>query len=291
MPNLPLLQVGGAGLTSGETIQALLEAVKAIGAWNVILVILVLGIIVNLPTIIKGIGDLFAKKEKKEDAERMQQNIGEIKQSLENVKISSDSAAEKSIEVKGSVEGVKSDINIIGHDLETLANERRREHSLIIDNMDGMNTSLDIIHKNMRNVMSEKDTIGVIEYYLGVKNSFRNSLMARVMTVIEELKEEKSGQLSYDIKKTLDTVWLEFLNEIDPLNAPISLKDHFETYTEDLWKADGMFSQIVTLALNDYPIERIKNTISLSLDNELRLLHSKLAQYLQKIKESKNRGE
>ena len=72
----PLLQVAsGVGLTSGQMIQVLVEAVKAIGPLNAVLVIIVAGIILNLPIIIKRIGDLFSKKEKKEEAERMQQNI------------------------------------------------------------------------------------------------------------------------------------------------------------------------------------------------------------------------
>ena len=291
MPPFPLLQVaGGPGLTSGETLRALAEAVKAIGPWNAILVIIVAGIVLNLPTIIRWIGELFAKKEKKEDAERMQQNIGEIKQSLDNVKVSSDSAVARSIEVKGGVENVSKDIDVIGKDLETLAGERRREHTMIVDNMDRMNLSLDIIHKNMKNVMSEKDTINVLEYYLGIRKSFRDNLLARIMTTVEELKDERSGQLSFDIKKTIDTAWMEYVREVDPLNAPINLKDYFEALSENMWKPDGLFSQLVTLALNDYPVERIKSTISLNLDSELRLLHSKVAQYLQKIKESKERG-
>ena len=287
----PLLQVAsGSGLTSGQTIQVLVEAVKAIGPWNAVLVIIVAGVILNLPTIIKSLTDFFSKKEKKEEAERLQQNIGEIKLSLTNLSGQSDRTIEVVAEAKAKSESASKDVNIIGKDLQTLADERRREHGLIVDNLDQMHTGIDIIHKNMKNVMSENDTVRILEYYLGVRKSFRDNLMARVMTVIEELKEERSGQLSYDIRKTIDTVWLEFIREISPLNAPVNLKDYFESFTEAFWKPDGTFSQLVNLALNDYPIERIKSTISISLDSELNMLHSKTAQYLQKIKESKERG-
>jgi hypothetical protein len=277
-------------VTSSQTVQAFVEAVKVVGPWNVVLVILIVGVVINLPTIIKSITDLFGKKNEVAESERMQQNIGNIKQSLSDLHTASESVINCTIENKNKVESISKDVDIIGKDMVTLAEERRREAAGIIDEMEELNTGLEIIHRNMKNVMSEQDTVNVLEHYLGIKKSLKENIVDKIMVVIEELKDEKSGQLSYDIRKTIDTVWLEFLRDVAPLNTPIGLKEHFESLTENFWKQDGLFSQIVTLALNDYPIERIRSTISLNLDSELRLLHSKTAQYLQKIKESKERG-
>jgi hypothetical protein len=258
--------------------QIVITLITAVGVGNFILIMLALFIVVNAPTIINQLLKMRSDKEaRKSSAESS--NI--IKAQLIDIKEYSRKSEETSQSVKTEVETLGTKVSDLKESTIKENEERREENILITKNLVKMSQALDSIDKMMRNVMSEKDTMEVIGLKMGIKSSFKNNLLARVMETIESLADKRDGQLSYDLKSDIESVWSDLKSEFENFNTPINIRSFLNDFDEELWSQGGMFTQIMNLAISNLEKDRKRDAISKQIDTGTRSLQSKISSYLE----------
>jgi hypothetical protein len=263
--------------------QLVLSLIAAVGVGNFVIVILVLFIVVNAPTIIS---QLIKLKTDKDSRKASGESSAIVKAQLIDIKEHSEKSLEATTSTNASVVSLSKSIIDLNDISKKEDIERREENVLITENIVKISNSLDSIDKMMRNVMSEKDMMRVVGLKMGIRNNFKNDLLNRIIDNIDSLFETKDGQLSYNLKSDLNSAWVDLKNEFESFNAPINIKYFLDKYEEELWKQDGMFQQIINLAISDLEKERKKEAISKQIDAGTRKIQSSISSYLdQKRKE------
>jgi len=265
--------------------QLVLSLIAAVGVGNFVIVILVLFIVVNLPTVIS---QLIKLKSDKDARKASSESSAIVKTQLIDIKEHSINAEENSKNVQAGLGSLNKSLEVLSKDCSIENNERREENVLITGNLVKMSNALDSIDKMMRNVMSEKDMVNVFSLKMGISNNFKNRMLAKVMETIESLEDKKDGQLSYDLKSDLTSLWSDVKNEFETFNLPINIKSFLDQYDEELWSQAGMFQQITNLAISSsLDKSRKREAISRQIDLGTRSIQSKISYFLaQKRKES-----
>lgn len=259
--------------------QLVLSLLAAVGVGNFVIVILVLFIVVNAPTII---GQLIKMKTDKDARKASTESSAIIKTQLIDIKDHAISAAENSKNVQADLNSLTKSLDELNKGSSTENNERREENVLITGNLVKMSNALDSIDKMMRNVMSEKDMVSVFNLKMGINNNFKNRLLAKIMETIEPLEDKKDGQLSYDLKSDLTSLWSDVKNEFETFNVPMNIKTFLDQYDEQLWSQGGMFQQITNLAISSsLDKSRKREAISRQIDLGTRSIQSKISCFLE----------
>lgn len=263
--------------------QLVLSLIAAVGVGNFILVLLVLFIVVNAPTIIN---QLIRMKADKDARKAGAESSAIIKTQLIDIKEHSSKAAEASVAVQTKMEVLSNGVDELRESTTGENEERREENVLITKNLVKMSNSLDSMDKMMRNVMSEKDLMSVVSLKMGIKNNLKNTLLAKAMETIESLADSKDGQLSYDLKSDISSVWADLKGEFEAFNSPINVKSLLDKFDEELWEQGGMFQQIMNLAVSGLDKSRKREAISKQIDIGIRKIQAKISSHLeQKRKE------
>jgi hypothetical protein len=237
--------------------QLVLDLIAAVGVGNFILIVFVLFLLFNLPSIITTIIDTIKKN--KVDGKL----VAFFKEVIDC-------------------------INVLNSKISDHQKDNHEENTLIVENLGKINDCLIVMEKRMRNVISESDTSKVLEFILG----FRKSLLADIINKISEMSREKTGINTSEIKKDIESSWLSFKSDINELNTPINLKNYFEKYDILLWQEDGFFGPILIIVTStEYDNFKKIEAISKHLDMTFRRIHSDLTSHMQAIKSLRSKTE
>jgi hypothetical protein len=247
---------------------ALVSLINTIGVGGFILISVVMFLLFNLPTFITNA--IKAHKEAK------------TAKSFENAVVhTKEDVLTEFSKLKESSEKL---ILELKDDFVKSQNFSHEEMLLISENLNKINNALIIMEQIMRNVISEEDTIKIMEYFLGFKKCLKSNIKNKILTILEN-DPDKDGVLQITLKKDIESAWLDFKSEVDQLNTPINLKSYFDKYEESLWSDVGLFRQIISIASNEnQDLAKKKDAIDKYLETGLRRMHADLRTHLQAIK-------
>jgi len=222
--------------------QEILQLITQVGIGNSLLILGILLIIANLPTIIEKVVGLFSKRTEGQKVETYVKHI------------------EKENE------------------------ERLAEHAYLKESLDHMADSVDSISKMMRNVMSERDSLGLISLKMGFTDDFKTRLIDKISEIVAS--EQNNGQIETDIKTVIKSEWLDLKSELEAFSFPFNIRSLLDKYDEELWN-EGMFAVIKDIAIKDLDLDRKCEAISKQIDLGLRYLTARLTKNLEETQARK----
>ncbi len=253
----------------------LLSLITQIGVGNFLLVLLGIFTVTSAPNIVDKI--LTARKNKIQDIEYAK-DMSFIKSGIDNIWDSSRSSNSDFIkfqkELSLQAQRLKDYIEIA----QTQNSNRLDENTAMTENLINIINSIDSIEKMMRNVMSEKDAIGLVGLKMGSVEDFKTRLALKIMEIIDS--EDSSGQIELDLNAVIRTEWLDLKSEFSAFNTPFKMRTFLNTYDENLWKEDGLFSIITNIAINDLEPNKKKDKILKQMDMGIRSMIAELVKIL-----------
>jgi len=265
-----------------ELNEVVVQLVKMVGVSNFILIIVVIAIVINLPTLLSKLISTFSSNKK---GKEMQQMVGLIKTKLIDFSNDSNEIKKDINEIKNVSHNNSNNVEELKKELKSVNTERREENMMIIDTMEDMLKSILSIKNIMKNVMSEEDAIRLISYLLGVFKGFAGTLLEKVMNTMESFDRIDDHKLNEKtLKSDMDNCWSDLKIEISRFNTPIKLKPLLDSYDDQFWAKDGMYTQIIKLSTLESDIKIIKESIKKQIDIGLRVLFNNISESFEKNK-------
>lgn len=284
-----------AATTNIPLTEIMLQLIAAVGVGNFLLIVIVLTLVVNAPTIIKTVVETLSKNKANKALNKSLSEIHTVVDSISSCSVKLEAAildlkngseyAEKNlIEAKNEIKNLMATVNLLHKSIEKENNERREENILITSTLETLSRALDSINRMMRNVISEDDTSRLLSFILGIEPSLKNNIVEKVMSTMEKCKEINES-LERDLTNDLNSEWSDFKNQINQFNTPIKVPNLINEYESKMWQEKGMYYEILKIATDrTIDLHRKKEIISKLLNFGLRKLHNDLADKMLEIK-------
>lgn len=267
--------------------------VTAVGVGNFILILMVLILFVNIPTIISTIRQTLSSRREAKVAIENQRLIGETQRTISDVVEVVNSQTNDLEEYRREIKALVAIVDTLHASIVKESEERRQENIMLSDALERQVRAIEAIDRTMRNVMSESDTMRVTAFVIGITNSLKSDIMTKVMAIIEgiENKSESGGLYDLNLRTDIETAWSDLKTEIDRFKTPVKIRLFLDEYEKKLWSQTGLFTKILNIAnSNTIDAKKKQATISKQLDGGLRDLQNELAKYLQQVRAA-TRGE
>lgn len=268
-------------------VELIVTLIGAVGVGSFILILAVLMLFINLPTIITTIRQIITSKAKNDTLKENQRLIGETQRTISDLVSGTESQAEDLAEFRGEIKALVAIVDSLHASIVKESEERRQENIMLSDALEREVRAIEAIDRMMRNVMSESDTMRTMAFIIGIANSLKADIMNKVMSIIEsaENKSESGGLVDLNLRTDIETAWSDIKTEIDRFKTPVKIRLFLDEYEKKLWSNVGLFTKIIYIA-NSKDLEpfRKKAAISKQLDGGLRELQDELAKYLQEVK-------
>lgn len=274
-------------------VELLVALIGAVGVGNFILIMFVVMLFVNLPTIITSIRQIFTSNSKSETLKENHRLIGETQRTISELVADIGALQEDHTSLNGEIKTLVAITDSLHSSIVKESDERRQENAIISETLERQVRAIEAIDRIMRNVMSEDDTIRAISFIIGIKSSFKHDIMSKVTAIIDgnQVSSDGPGLIDLNLRTDIETTWSDIKTEIDRFKTPVKIRIFLDEYERNLWSNTGLFTKIIHIASTSTlePANK-KSVISKQLDNGLRALQSELHKYLQKVK-SVTRGE
>lgn len=261
--------------------------VTTVGVGNFILIVAVLMLFINIPTIIGTIRQTVSSRREAKVATENQRLIGETQRTISDVVEVINSQTNDLEEYRGEIKALVAIVDTLHASIVKESEERRQENIMLSDALERQVRAIEAIDRMMRNVMSESDTMRVTAFVIGITNSLKSDIMAKVMAIIEgsENKSDSGGLYDLNLRTDMETAWSDIKTEIDRFKMPVKLRLFLDEYEKKLWSQTGLFTKIMSIAAsNTIDAQKKQATISKQLDSGLRDLQNELAKYLQQVR-------
>lgn len=253
--------------------QLIIDLISSVGVANFILVVVVLAVIINAPTIVNQITRAISGNKKVVET---QQTLGRIDKLLTDTESSNKSISKE-------IQGLKYSCSSISKIEQLIGNSREASHveiSLVAENLAKLLLAISSMEKMMRNVISEEDINKIASSVLGISISLKLDLLKRTLDTIEALKDVKTGQMTHDLRSDMNSAWSDFKTFITSFNSPVNLKQFFNKCDKKLWSENGLFTYLLNSAASDADMKIKRDTISKQIDTGLRNMQADLVAFL-----------
>lgn len=271
-------------------VELIISLIGAVGVGNFILIIAVLMLFINLPTIITTIKNAITSSKELKNSKELQRLIGETHVTISNLVARSEEQTSDLEEYRGEIKALVAIVDMLHGSIHKEGEERRQENIILSDTLERQVRAIEAIDRMMRNVMSESDTLRMSAFVIGITSSLKADLLLKISAILESEKSD-SGLTSLNLRTDIETAWSDIKTEIDRFKTPIQIKLFLDDYEKHLWGQTGLFTKIINIA-GSTELDNNKKiaTISKQLDNGLRDLQNELTKYLGKLKAA-TRGE
>jgi hypothetical protein len=262
--------------------QLIIQLVSTVGVGNFVVIMFVMMLVANAPTIIDNIASFFKGKKYNKNITDLLEKSTRVEQYLESLKSEQEGSKKNINIIINEVKALVSIIDVMHSSLEKENNERREENILITNSLERLSSALEAIERTMRNVISENDSAELISLILGIKINLRESILKNVIEPMIDIIEEngiEKKDLEKDLKNDLYSEWSDFITEINLFNMPVNMSSFLNAKEKVLWTDGGLFDDVVKLALTDrnkLSKARKKTTIVKRLNIGLRQLHTEM---------------
>ena len=270
--------------------ELIVSLIGAVGVGNFILIIAVLMLFVNLPTIITTIKNAISSHKELKNTKELQRLIGETQATISSLVSDASDHGEDLEEFRSEIKALVAIVDMLHSSIHKEGEERRQENIILSDTLERQVRAIEAIDRMMRNVMSESDTLRMTAFVIGITSSLKADLLTKISTILESEKSD-SGITSLNLRTDIETAWSDIKTEIDRFKTPLKIRLFLDEYQKHLWSQTGLFNKIIHIA-SSTEISNNKKlaTISKQLDNGLRDLQNELTKYLGKVKAA-TRGE
>lgn len=256
----------------------IISFIVQVGVGNFLLVMFGLFAITTLPNLI----DKILNRKRQSDRDKQQnerdkqyaRDMSFIRTQIANVWEELKDRSFKIDSLKNSIDVQAQKVE--GYNLISIDHDKQRVEenmSLVKSTIDIVN-SINLIQKSMRNVMSEKDAMGLISLKFGSVEDFKTRLINKIMSIIDS--GIKNGQREIDVKAIIKTEWSDLKTEFEAFRIPFDIRGYFDSLDDELWSDRGYFTTIKNITINDLEPQRKKETISQQLDMITRDIQEKL---------------
>ncbi len=268
----------------------IVSLISAVGVGSFILIVIVLMLFINLPTIITIIKNAISSNKELKNAKDLQRLIGEAQTTISNLVSSSSSQTKDLKEFRAEIKALVAIIDMLHASMHKEGEERRQENIILSDTLERQVRAIEAIDRMMRNVMSESDTLRMTAFVIGITSSLKADLLTKISAILESEKLD-SGITGLNLRTDIETAWSDIKTEIDRFKTPLKIRLFLDEYQKNLWTNTGLFNKIINIASStELSNDKKLATISKQLDNGLRELQSELTKYLGEIK-AVTRGE
>lgn len=255
--------------------------ITQIGVGNFLLVILALFAVTNLPSIIDKI---INRKAHNQREKQHASDMTFLRTQITNIWDEVGKTASK-------IDDFNKVISIQNRSVENYSKvaadqnqQRVAENIAITENIINIADSIDSIEKMMRNVMSEKDAMGLVSLKMGSVLDFKTRLESKILDILTSGKT--NGQLEKNVKNIIGAEWLDLKSELGAFSFPFNIRNFLDKFEQDLWNEAGLFNIIKNMAINsDKDMDMKMSAIGRQLDIGTRDILACLATY---IEENKN---
>jgi len=171
--------------------------------------------------------------------------------------------------------------------IEKITSRRTQRRQLerddkIKDTLEELVVSAQGIAAMMRNVISEKDALGIISLKMGSVEDFKTRLVAHIKQVVKSSNGVINGQIEKDIIAVINSEWYDLKSEFEAFDLPFSMRIYLNKFDKELWKEGGLFDMIKNMAINEkLSIDRRMSAISKQINIGSRNIQAKLASQLE----------
>lgn len=152
----------------------------------------------------------------------------------------------------------------------------------IKDTLKEVVVSVQDIAAMMRNVISEKDTLGIISLKMGSVEDFKTRLVAHIKQVVKSSNGAINGQIEKDIIAVINSEWHDLKSEFEAFDLPFSMRIYLNKFDKELWEKGGPFDMIKDMAIDEkLSIDRRMIAISKQIDIGSRNIQAELASQLE----------
>lgn len=277
--------------TAVSLAELIVALIAAVGVGNFILIVFVLMLFINMPTLISKLKDTITSSASKKKMLEYQQTFIEGVNSINLLTQQVNSSAVGIDQLKGEIKALVAIVDGLHASIIKEGEERRQENIILSDTLERQVRAIEAIDKMMRNVMSESDTLRMTAFIIGITSSLKADILSKISAIIAGPDKSDSGLTDLNLRSDIETAWSDIKTEIDRFKTPVKIRLFLDEREKHLWGQTGLFTKITHIASSsELSQEKKISTISKQLDNGLRDLQDELVKYLNRVKAA-TRGE